>query len=117
MSGASPAMVSSRACFGDSGGPLVVPREGSWVLAGTVSGGGAGPGHHGGPGGIGGEACATPGTIGLAVEVLVSLPSDFPLPEHPGGSGLSPLLPDQHGRGGGVLCTMTVPPMVSRPAG
>jgi len=48
---------STGACFGDSGGPLVVPREGSWVLAGTVSGG------------IGGEACATPGTIGLAVEV------------------------------------------------
>ena len=66
--GTSLAMVSPRACFGDSGGPLVVGREGSWELAGIVSGGGCWC-TMAGPGGIGGEACATPGTIGLATEV------------------------------------------------
>ena len=28
--------------FGDSGGPLIVDQDGSWVLAGTVSGGHSG---------------------------------------------------------------------------
>jgi len=53
------------ACFGDSGGPLVAEEEGKWVLAGTVSGG------------FGGTACATPGTIGLAVEVAAESVINF----------------------------------------